>query len=46
MERRLAKLVRRARNNTAKALNNTHIPGWIRDIKRKQLERNGFLPTK
>lgn len=43
MERDLVKLERKVRNRACHTLNDERIPQWIRDVKRVQLERSGFL---
>lgn len=43
LERNLVKLERKVRNRAEHTLNDERIPKWIRDIKRRQLERSGFL---
>lgn len=43
LQRDVVKLEKKVRRRAEHALNNRNIPQWIRDIKRKQLERNGFL---
>lgn len=43
LERNLVKLERKVRNRAVHTLNDERIPKWIRDIKRRQLERSGFL---
>lgn len=43
LERNLVKLERKVRNKAVHTLNDERIPQWIRDIKRRQLERSGFL---
>jgi hypothetical protein len=43
LQRDVAKLEKRVRRKAEHTLNNSHIPKWIRDVKRSQLERSGFL---
>lgn len=43
LERNLVKLERKVRNKAVHTLNDERIPQWIRDVKRVQLERSGFL---
>ena len=43
LQREVAKLERKVRRNAERTLANPHIPQWIRDVKRRQLERSGFL---
>ena len=44
LQRDVAKLERKVRKKAVRTLNDERIPKWIRDVKRKQLERSGFLP--
>lgn len=46
MHRDTAKLERKVRRKAEHTLNNPSIPKWIRDQKRAQLERSGFLASK
>lgn len=43
LERDLVKLERKVRNRAIHTLNDERIPKWIRDVKRAQLDRVGFL---
>lgn len=43
LQRDLAKLERKVRRKAERTLKDPRIPQWIRDVKRKQLERSGFL---
>lgn len=43
LQRDVAKLEKKVRRKAEITLNNRNIPQWIRDIKRRQLERSGFL---
>lgn len=43
LQREVAKLERKVRRKAEHTLNNPRIPQWIRDVKRVQLERSGFL---
>ena len=43
LQRDVAKLKRKVRRQTLRTLADPRIPQWIRDIKRRQLERPGFL---
>ena len=44
LQRQLVKLEGKVRRKTERTLNDSRIPLWIRNVKRAQLERNGFLP--
>lgn len=46
LQRDAAKLERKVRRKAEHTLNNPRIPQWIRDVKRVQLERSGFLARK
>lgn len=46
LQREIAKLEKKVRKKTVRTLNDESIPKWIRDVKRRQLERSGFLITK
>lgn len=46
LQRDLVKLTRKVRRRAEHTLNDERIPGWIRAVKRSQLERSGFLPKK
>lgn len=43
LQRDVVKLERKVRRKAEHTLNDSRIPEWIRKIKRKQLERSGFL---
>lgn len=43
LQRDVAKLERKVRRKAERTLADTRIPQWIRDVKRQQLERSGFL---
>ena len=44
LQRQLVKLEGKVRRKADRTLNDSRIPLWIRNVKRAQLERNGFLP--
>lgn len=44
LQRDLVKVTRKVRRKAERTLNDERIPGWIRAVKRSQLEANGFLP--
>lgn len=43
LQRDVAKLEKKVRRMAVHTLNDKRIPKWIRDVKRRQLERCGFL---
>lgn len=43
LQRDVAKLEKKVRKRAVRTLNDESIPKWIRDVKRRQLERSGFL---
>lgn len=43
LRRDTAKLEQKVRRKAERTLNDPRIPQWIRDVKRAQLERSGFL---
>ncbi len=43
LQRDVAKLERKVRRKAMLTLRDQNLPQWIRDIKRRQLERSGFL---
>lgn len=43
LQRDLVKLTCKVRRRAEQTLNDKRIPGWIRAVKRRQLEANGFL---
>lgn len=46
LQRDLIKLTGKVRRKAEQTLADESIPQWIRDTKRSQLERSGFLPKK
>jgi hypothetical protein len=44
LQRDLVKITRKVRRKAERTLNDERIPGWIRAVKRSQLEAVGFLP--
>lgn len=44
LQRDLVKITRKVRRKAERTLNDERIPGWIRAVKRSQLEASGFLP--
>lgn len=43
LQRDVAKLEKKVRRKALETLKDESIPQWIRDVKRRQLERSGFL---
>ena len=46
LQRDLRKLKKKVDRRAEQTLKDTRIPAWIREVKRSQLEANGFLTTK
>lgn len=46
LQRDLVKLTRKVRRKAEKTLNDERIPGWIRAVKRSQLEAKGIILPK